>query len=39
MVIGAAGQMVARIAREAGEDLSRVYLRDVRLKISAKMKK
>ncbi|XP_032432478.1 GTPase Era, mitochondrial [Xiphophorus hellerii] len=39
MVIGAAGQTVARIAREAGEDLSRVYLRDVRLKISAKMKK
>ncbi|KAM4726647.1 GTPase Era, mitochondrial [Anableps anableps] len=39
MVIGTAGQMVARIAREAGEDLSRVYLRDVRLKLSAKMKK
>lgn len=39
MVIGTAGQMVARIAREAGEDLSRIYLRDVRLKLSAKMKK
>ncbi|KAK5600419.1 Era Like 12S Mitochondrial RRNA Chaperone 1 [Crenichthys baileyi] len=38
MVIGTAGQMVARIAREAAEDLSRVYLRDVRLKLSAKMK-
>ncbi|XP_015239128.1 PREDICTED: GTPase Era, mitochondrial [Cyprinodon variegatus] len=38
MVIGTAGQMVARIAREAAEDLSRVYLREVRLKISAKLK-
>ncbi|XP_047235991.1 GTPase Era, mitochondrial [Girardinichthys multiradiatus] len=39
MVIGTAGQMVARIAREAAEDLSRVYLRNVRLKLSAKMEK
>uniref|UniRef100_A0A3B3XKV7 GTPase Era, mitochondrial n=1 Tax=Poecilia mexicana TaxID=48701 RepID=A0A3B3XKV7_9TELE len=39
MVIGTAGKMVARIAREAGDDLSRVYLRDVRLKIAAKLKK
>ncbi|XP_021167956.2 GTPase Era, mitochondrial isoform X1 [Fundulus heteroclitus] len=39
MVIGTAGQMVARIAQEAGEDLSRVYLRNVRLKLSAKLKK
>ncbi|XP_069003040.1 GTPase Era, mitochondrial [Embiotoca jacksoni] len=39
MVIGTAGQTVARIAREAGEDLSRVYLREVRLKLSAKLRK
>lgn len=39
MVIGASGQMVAQIAREAGEDLSRVLLREVRLKITAKLKK
>lgn len=38
MVIGTAGQMVARIAREAGEDLSRVFLRDVKLKLSAKLR-
>ncbi|XP_022601672.1 GTPase Era, mitochondrial [Seriola dumerili] len=39
MVIGAAGQMVARIAREAGEDLSHIYLRDVKLKLSVKLRK
>lgn len=39
MVIGAAGQMVAQIAREAGEDLSRVFLREVRLKLTAKLRK
>lgn len=39
MVIGTAGQMVARIAREAGEDLSRVYLREVKLKLSVKLRK
>ncbi|KAK5859083.1 hypothetical protein PBY51_003174 [Eleginops maclovinus] len=38
MVIGAGGQMVGRMAREASEDLSRVFLRDVRLKLSAKLK-
>lgn len=38
MVIGPAGQMVARLAREAGEDLSRVFLREVRLRISVKVK-
>lgn len=38
MVIGTAGQMVARIAREAGEDLSRVFLRDVKLKLSVKLR-
>uniref|UniRef100_UPI0037E85553 GTPase Era, mitochondrial n=1 Tax=Semicossyphus pulcher TaxID=241346 RepID=UPI0037E85553 len=39
MVIGRAGQMVARMAREAGEDLSRVFLREVRLKLSVKLSK
>ncbi|XP_061596090.1 GTPase Era, mitochondrial [Cololabis saira] len=39
MLIGTGGQMVARIAREAGEDLSRVYLREVRLKLSVKIRK
>lgn len=39
MVIGTAGQMVARIAREASEDLSKVYLREVRLKLSVKLRK
>ncbi|XP_041864298.1 GTPase Era, mitochondrial [Melanotaenia boesemani] len=37
MVIGTAGQMVGRIAREAGEDLSQVYLRDVRLALTVKL--
>ncbi|KAM9348410.1 GTPase Era, mitochondrial [Symphorus nematophorus] len=39
MVIGTAGQMVARIAREAGEDLSRVFLREVKLKLSVKLRR
>uniref|UniRef100_A0A7N6BIZ7 GTPase Era, mitochondrial n=1 Tax=Anabas testudineus TaxID=64144 RepID=A0A7N6BIZ7_ANATE len=39
MVIGTAGQTVARIAREAGEDLSQVYLREVKLKLSVKLRK
>ncbi|XP_040906680.1 GTPase Era, mitochondrial [Toxotes jaculatrix] len=39
MVIGTAGQMIARIAQEAGEDLSRIYLREVKLKLSAKLRK
>ncbi|KAL3042372.1 hypothetical protein OYC64_020337 [Pagothenia borchgrevinki] len=38
MLIGAGGQMVGRMAKEAGEDLSRVFLRDVRLKLTAKLK-
>uniref|UniRef100_A0A8C8GLP5 GTPase Era, mitochondrial n=1 Tax=Oncorhynchus tshawytscha TaxID=74940 RepID=A0A8C8GLP5_ONCTS len=38
MVIGQAGQMVARIAREAGEDLSTVFLREVKLRLSVKLK-
>uniref|UniRef100_A0A8C8MA33 GTPase Era, mitochondrial n=1 Tax=Oncorhynchus tshawytscha TaxID=74940 RepID=A0A8C8MA33_ONCTS len=38
MVIGQAGQMVARIAREAGDDLSTVFLREVKLRLSVKLK-
>lgn len=38
MLIGAGGQVVARMAQEAGEDLSRVFLRDVKLKLSAKLR-
>ncbi|KAM7374742.1 hypothetical protein PAMP_007383 [Pampus punctatissimus] len=37
MAIGTAGQMVARIAREAGEDLSHIFLREVKLKLSVKL--
>ncbi|XP_058484401.1 GTPase Era, mitochondrial [Solea solea] len=39
MVIGKAGQLIAQIAREASEDLSRVYLRDVKLKLVVKLRK
>uniref|UniRef100_A0A3P8TAP5 GTPase Era, mitochondrial n=1 Tax=Amphiprion percula TaxID=161767 RepID=A0A3P8TAP5_AMPPE len=39
MVIGTGGQMVARIAQEASEDLSKVYLREVKLKLSVKLRK
>lgn len=39
MIIGTSGQMVARIAKETGEDLSRVFLRDVKLKLSVKLRK
>ncbi|KAM6912095.1 GTPase Era, mitochondrial [Lycodopsis pacificus] len=39
MVIGTAGQIVARIAREAAEDLSRVFLREVKLKLTVKLRK
>ncbi|XP_029956775.1 GTPase Era, mitochondrial [Salarias fasciatus] len=38
MLIGTGGKTISRIAQEAGEDLSRVYLRVVRLKLSAKLK-
>ncbi|XP_030648415.1 GTPase Era, mitochondrial isoform X2 [Chanos chanos] len=38
MVIGQGGHMVAKMAREAGNDLSDVFMREVRLKISAKLK-
>ncbi|XP_041808343.1 GTPase Era, mitochondrial [Chelmon rostratus] len=39
MLIGPAGQTVVRMAREAGEDLSRVFLREVKLKLSVKLRK
>uniref|UniRef100_A0AAQ5XWZ6 GTPase Era, mitochondrial n=1 Tax=Amphiprion ocellaris TaxID=80972 RepID=A0AAQ5XWZ6_AMPOC len=39
MVIGTGGQMVARIAQETSEDLSKVYLREVKLKLSVKLRK
>ncbi|XP_051971284.1 GTPase Era, mitochondrial [Xyrauchen texanus] len=39
MVIGPGGQLISRINREAGIDLMNIFLRDVRLKISAKLKK
>ncbi|XP_056141017.1 GTPase Era, mitochondrial isoform X2 [Lampris incognitus] len=38
MVIGSAGQMVARIALEASEDLSRLFLREVRMKLTVKLR-
>ncbi|XP_020785950.2 GTPase Era, mitochondrial [Boleophthalmus pectinirostris] len=39
LVIGTAGQMVARMAREVSEDLSRIFLTEVRVKLSIKLKK
>ena len=38
MVIGQTGQMVGRIAREAGEDLCHVFRREVKLRLSVKVK-
>ncbi|KAJ8266353.1 hypothetical protein GJAV_G00129450 [Gymnothorax javanicus] len=38
MLIGQAGQTIARIAREAGEDLSEVFLCDVQIKMTVKVK-
>lgn len=38
MVIGPGGQLISRIAHEAGEDLSQIFLREVRLKITATIK-
>ncbi|XP_068600928.1 GTPase Era, mitochondrial [Brachionichthys hirsutus] len=37
-VVGTAGEMVNRIAREAGEDLSSLFQRNVTLKLSVRMK-
>lgn len=39
MVIGPGGQLITRIAQEAGNDLMNIFMREVRLKISAKLKK
>lgn len=39
MLIGTQGQMIARIAQEAGEDLSHLFLRDVKLKLSVGLRK
>ncbi|KAK7925685.1 hypothetical protein WMY93_007995 [Mugilogobius chulae] len=39
MVIGTAGQMVARMAREVSEDLSHIFLTEVCVKLSVKLKK
>ncbi|XP_054611965.1 GTPase Era, mitochondrial [Dunckerocampus dactyliophorus] len=39
MVIGTAGQMVARIAQEASEQLTHIFLKEVKLRLSVKMKK
>lgn len=39
MAIGTAGQMVVRVAQEAAEDLSGVFLKEVKLKLSVKMTK
>lgn len=38
MVIGPGGQLIARIAREAGLDLMNAFMCEVRLKISATLK-
>lgn len=37
MAIGSGGQMVGRIAREAGEDMSGIFLREVKLRISVRL--
>ncbi|KAM9847107.1 GTPase Era, mitochondrial isoform 2-T2 [Aulostomus maculatus] len=39
MVIGPAGQMVSRITQEASEDLSRVFLKEVKLYLTVKLRK
>ncbi|KAM4700062.1 GTPase Era, mitochondrial isoform 2-T2 [Discoglossus pictus] len=39
MLIGSKGQIIGRIAREAGQDLMNVFLCDVRLQLSVKVKK
>ncbi|XP_061658786.1 GTPase Era, mitochondrial [Syngnathoides biaculeatus] len=39
MVIGTSGQMIARIAQETSEQLTHIFLRQVDLKVSVKMKK
>lgn len=39
MVIGAGGQMVTRMAQEVSEDLSRIFLTEVKVKLCVKLKK
>lgn len=39
MVIGAAGQTVARMAQEVGAELSRIFMTEVKLKLAVKLKK
>ncbi|XP_074869953.1 GTPase Era, mitochondrial [Carettochelys insculpta] len=39
MVIGTGGQVISRIAQEAGEELMNVFLCDIRLKLFVKLKK
>ncbi|KAK7173467.1 hypothetical protein R3I93_003323 [Phoxinus phoxinus] len=39
MVIGPGGQLITRIIQEAENDLMKIFLRNVRLKISAKLQK
>uniref|UniRef100_A0A8C2C4E7 GTPase Era, mitochondrial n=1 Tax=Cyprinus carpio TaxID=7962 RepID=A0A8C2C4E7_CYPCA len=39
MVIGSGGHLITRITQEAESDLMKIFLREVRLKISAKLKK
>ncbi|XP_016380848.1 GTPase Era, mitochondrial-like [Sinocyclocheilus rhinocerous] len=39
MVIGSGGHMITRITQEAENDLMKIFLREVRLKISAKLRK
>ncbi|RXN23535.1 GTPase mitochondrial-like protein [Labeo rohita] len=39
MVIGSGGNLITRITQEAENDLMKIFLREVRLKISAKLRK
>lgn len=39
MLIGVGGQLVSRVAREAGEELMNVFLCDIHLKLCVKLKK
>lgn len=39
MVIGSGGHLITRITQEAESDLTKIFVREVRLKISAKLRK
>ncbi|XP_074830493.1 GTPase Era, mitochondrial isoform X2 [Natator depressus] len=39
MLIGVGGQLISKIAQEAGEDLMNIFLCDIRLKLCVKLKK